>query len=67
MVLFSFTLFHCRVIFEDKNTSFFAFIALKLLVRWQEWHPACKKLSDGAGMIICVGQGGKVQICVCPS
>jgi len=26
---------------------FFAFSALTLLVRWQEGHPACKKLSGG--------------------
>ena len=25
----------------------FVFSALMLLVRWQEEHPACKKLSDG--------------------
>jgi len=25
----------------------FAFSALTLLVRWQEGHPACKKLSSG--------------------
>jgi len=58
----AFTLFHCRVIFEDKNTSFFAFIALKLLVGWQEGHPASKKLSDGAGMIICVGVGANLRM-----
>jgi len=26
----------------------YAFSALTLLVWWQEWHPACKKLSGGA-------------------
>ena len=25
----------------------YAFSALTLLVGWQEWHPACKKLSSG--------------------
>ena len=33
----------------------FAFSALTLLVVWQEWHPACKKLEWwGAGMVICL-------------
>jgi len=33
----------------------FAFSALTLLVGWQEWHPACKKLEWwGAGMVICL-------------
>ena len=32
-----------------------AFSALALLVAWQEGHPACKKLSGGAGVVICLG------------
>ena len=33
----------------------FAFSALTLLVGWQEWHPACKKLEWwGAGLVICL-------------
>jgi len=31
----------------DLVELFHAFSALTLLVGWQEWHPACKKLSCG--------------------
>jgi len=31
-----------------------AFSALMLLVGWQEGYLACKKLSGGAGMVICL-------------
>jgi len=35
-----------------------AFSALKLLVGWQEGHPACKKLEWwGAGVVICLERG----------
>jgi len=42
-----------------------AFSALKLLVGWQEGHPACKKLSGGvlAWLSVC----SEVQTCVWPS
>jgi len=39
--------------------------ALMLLVWWQEGHPACKKLSDGMLVWLCVWV--KVQICIWPS
>jgi len=42
-----------------------AFSALMLLVGWQEGHPACKKLSDGMLVWVCVWV--KVQICIWPS
>jgi len=39
-----------------------AFSALTLLARWQEGHPACKKLSDGVleWLSVC----SEVQICI---
>jgi len=40
--LFAYTL--CRAVLAF---SALAFSALTLLVGWQEWHPACKKLSGG--------------------
>jgi len=40
-------------------------LALTLLVGWQEWHPACKKLSGGMLVWLCVWV--KVQICIWPS
>jgi len=34
-----------------------------LLVRWQEGHPACKKLEWwGAGVVICIGQGADMHM-----
>ena len=33
----------------NKKISLVAFIALTLLVGWQEGHPACKKWGDGGG------------------
>jgi len=39
-----------------------AFSALTLLVGWQEGHPACKKLSGGMLVWLCVWP--KVQICI---
>jgi len=41
-----------------------AFSALKLLVGWQEGHPACKKLSGGvlAWLSVC-----EMQTCIWPS
>jgi len=41
-----------------------AFSALMLLVGWQEWHPACKKL--GGGMLAWLSVWGEVQICIWP-
>jgi len=42
-----------------------AFSALMLLVGWQEWHPACKKLSGG--MLEWLPVWGEMQICICPA
>jgi len=41
-----------------------SFSALSLLVRWQEGHSACKKLSAGwgASMGICLGQGADLHM-----
>jgi len=40
----------------------YAFNALTLLVEWQEGHPTCKKLSGGAGVVICPEQGADLHI-----
>jgi len=40
----------------------YAFNALTLLVEWQEGHPACKKLSGGAVVVICPEQGADFHI-----
>jgi len=42
--------------------AFFAFRALMLFVWWQEWHPACKKLSGG--VLEWLSVWGEVQICI---
>ena len=39
-----------------------AFSALTLLVGRQEGHPACKKLSDGAGVVICLERGADLHM-----
>jgi len=39
-----------------------AFSALTLLVGWQEGHPACKKQSWGAGVVICLEQGADLHM-----
>jgi len=40
-----------------------AFSALKLLVGWQEGHPACKKTERwGAGMLICLERGADLHM-----
>jgi len=39
-----------------------AFSALTLLVRWQEGHPACKKLTGGMLSWLCLGQGADLHI-----
>jgi len=39
-----------------------AFSALTLLVGWQEGHPACKKLSGGAGVVICLERGADLHM-----
>ena len=33
-----------------------------LLVGWQEGHPACKKLSGGAGVVICLEQAADLHM-----
>ena len=43
----------------------FAFIALTLLVGWQEGHPACKKLSGA--VLAWLSAWSEVQTCICPS
>jgi len=42
-----------------------AFSALMLLVRRQEGHPACKKLSGG--VLAWLSVWSKLQTCICPS
>ena len=42
-----------------------AFSALTLLVGRQEWHPACKKLSDG--VLAWLSVWSEVQTCILPS
>jgi len=39
-----------------------AFSALTLLVGRQEGHPACKKLSGGMLVWLCLGQGGDLHM-----
>ena len=43
-----------------------AFSALTLLVRWQEGHPACKKLWSG-GVLAWLSVCSEVQTCIWPS
>jgi len=39
------------------------FVAVELLVGWQEWHLICKKTEWwGAGMVICLEQGTDLHI-----
>jgi len=40
----------------------FAFSALTLLVGHQEGHPACKNLSGGAGVVICLERGADLHM-----
>ena len=47
------------------NQPYIAFRALTLLVGQEEGHPACKKLSGGMLVWLCVWV--KVQICIWPS
>ena len=42
-----------------------AFIALTLLVGWQEGHPACKKQSGG--VLAWLSVWSEVQTCICSS
>jgi len=42
-----------------------AFSALTLLVGWQEWHLACKKLSGG--VLAWLSVWSEVQTCIWPS
>jgi len=39
-----------------------AFSALTLLVGWQEGHSACKKLSCGCCMVICLERGADLHM-----
>jgi len=39
-----------------------AFSALTPLVERQEGHPACKKLSGGAGVVICLERGADLHM-----
>ena len=41
------------------------FTALTLLVRWQEGHLACKKLSGG--VLVWLSVWSEVQICIWPA
>ena len=45
-----------------RSLIFFAFSALTLLVGRREEHPACKKLSVGAGVVVCLGQGADLHM-----
>ena len=42
-----------------------AFSALMLLIRWQEGHPTCKKLSGG--VLAWLSVSSEVQTCIRPS
>jgi len=42
-----------------------AFSALTLLVRWQEGHPVCKKLSGG--LLAWLSVWSEMQTCIWPS
>jgi len=50
--------------FEMYNFLDTAFIALMLLVGWQEGHPACKKLNGGVlcWSRICLGQSADLHV-----
>jgi len=50
----------CLAVLEEQQRLTFS--VLKWLVGWQEWHPACKKLSGG--MLACLSVCGEVQICI---
>ena len=54
-----------REIRSDVNGDQCAFSALKLLVGWQEGHPACKKLSGG--VLAWLSVRSEVQTCIWPS
>jgi len=40
----------------------YAFSALTLLAGWQEGHSACKKLSGGMLVWLCLGQGADMHM-----
>jgi len=40
----------------------FAISAFTLLVGWQEGHPACKKLTGGVLVVICLEQGADLHM-----
>jgi len=50
---------------EELAVMYTAFSALTLLVGWQEWHPACKKMSGS--ILVWLSVWGKEQICIWPS
>ena len=52
------------VLFIDAFSAF-AFSALRLLVGWQEGHPACKKQSGG--VLVWLSVWSKVQTCIWPN
>jgi len=51
--------------FKYNISVFVPFSALTLLVGWQEWHPACKKLSGG--LLAWLSVWSEVQTCIWPS
>ena len=60
------TYFFLKKFLECLNvTAVPSFSALTLLVGWQEWHPACKKLSGG--VLAWLSVWSEVQTCIWPS
>jgi len=51
--------------FVITNIASNAFIALMLLVGWQEGHISCKKLSGG--VLVWLSVWSKMQTCIWPS
>jgi len=47
---------------NDSHLSGLSFSALTLLVGRQERHPSCKKLSVGAGVVICLERGADLHM-----
>ena len=56
---------HHLLIYLTRVNNYFISCALTLLVRWQEGHPACKKLSGG--LLVWLFLWSYVQSCVWPS
>ena len=57
--------FSQKIIFLGNCLRFFAFIALTLLVGWQEGHPAYKKLSGG--VLACYLSGARFRLAYGPA